>query len=54
MIKDPIVEEVRKHREQRAAKLKFDIKAIIADAKKRQKTTKHKVVSFVQPKRKTA
>ena len=33
---DPIVEEVRKIRERRAAEFGFDLRAIIADAKKRQ------------------
>lgn len=46
MWKDPIVEEIRKIREQNAAQFNFDIKAIIADARKRQKFSKHRVVSF--------
>jgi len=46
MYKDHIVEEVRKHREARAAKLNFDIKAIVADAQKKQRKTSHKLVSF--------
>ncbi len=43
---DHIVEEVRKIREAQAAKLNFDIKAIIAEAQKKQKLTSHKLVSF--------
>ena len=43
---DPIVEEVRKIREGRAAALEFDLKAIIADAKKREALSGRKVVSF--------
>ncbi len=43
---DHIVEEVRKIREAQAAKLNFDIKAIIADAQKKQNQTSHKLVSF--------
>jgi len=46
MWKDEIVEEVRKAREQNAAKWNFDIKAILADARKRQVQSGHKVVSF--------
>lgn len=48
MARDPIVEEVRRVRQSEAAKHGFDIKAILAAAKKRQSRTKHKVVSFAQ------
>ena len=44
MMKDEIVEQVR---EQQAAKLNFDLKAILADARQRQKDSGHRVVSFV-------
>ena len=47
MWKDEIVEEVRQAREQQATRLKFDLKAILADARKRQKDSGHRVVSFV-------
>ena len=47
MMKDDIVEQVRQVREQQAAKLNFDLKAILADARKRQKDSGHRVVSFV-------
>ena len=47
MSKDPIVDEVRRVREAEAAKHGFDVKAILAAAKKRQRSSKHKVVSFV-------
>ncbi|MBI2908120.1 MAG: hypothetical protein HYX92_10765 [Chloroflexi bacterium] len=50
---DYIVDEVRRIREEQAAKHNFDIKAILADAKKRQRKSRHKVVSFV-PKKKVA
>ena len=43
---DPIVEEVRRARECEAAKHRFDVKAILAAAKKRQRRSGHKVVSF--------
>jgi hypothetical protein len=46
-LKDPIVEEVRRVREKLAAKHGFDVKAILAAAKKRQQRSGRKVVSFV-------
>jgi len=46
MWEDPIVEEVRRHREARAARLGFDIGAIVEDARARQKASGHPVVSF--------
>ena len=46
MKKDEIVEQVRQVREQQAAKLNFDLKAILTDARKRQKVSGHRIVSF--------
>ena len=46
MLRDPIVDEVRRIREDEAAKHGFDIKAILAAAKKRQRRSRRKVVSF--------
>ena len=46
MKKDDIVEQVRQVREQQAARLNFDLKAILADARKRQKDSGHRIVSF--------
>ncbi len=46
MTRDPIVEEIRKNREELAAQFKFDLKAIIADAQKRQRGRGKRVVSF--------
>ena len=43
---DPVVEEVRQIREQQAAELNFDLKAIFACARRRQKQSKRKTVSF--------
>ncbi|MBI5215189.1 MAG: hypothetical protein HY960_05505 [Ignavibacteriae bacterium] len=54
MFKDPIVEEVRAIREKLSAKFNFDIDAILADAKKREKKSGRKVVSFAKTKKKTA
>jgi len=53
MRKDEIVEEVRKRRQEQAAKWNFDLKAILADARKRQKDSGHRIVSFA-PKRKVS
>ena len=47
MMKDEIVDQVRQVREQQAAKFNYDLKAIAADARKRQKDSGHQVVSFV-------
>ncbi len=43
---DPIVDEVRKLREARAARFGFDIQAIAADAKRREGEGDRKVVSL--------
>jgi hypothetical protein len=51
MAKDAIVDEVRRVREDMAAKYGFDVKAILMASKKRQRRSTHKVVSLV-PKRK--
>ncbi|MBM3290449.1 MAG: hypothetical protein FJY92_09880 [Candidatus Hydrogenedentes bacterium] len=45
MVEDPIVEEVRHVREALAAKYGFDIKAILAAARKRQAKSGRKTVS---------
>lgn len=50
MPRDPIVDEVRRLREDEAAKYGFDVKAILAASKKRQRRSRHKVVSFVRKK----
>jgi|GEM_PF-2231542 len=46
MYRDAIVEEVRKHREARAAKFGFDIQAIVEDARRRQATSGHRIVNL--------
>ncbi|HEU0008186.1 MAG TPA: hypothetical protein VFT34_00055 [Verrucomicrobiae bacterium] len=46
MMKDEIVEQVRQVRELQAARLNFDLKAILADARRRQKDSGHRIVSF--------
>jgi hypothetical protein len=47
MMKDEIVDQVRQVREKQAAKFNYDLKALVADARKRQKDSGHPVVSFV-------
>ncbi|GAH87092.1 unnamed protein product, partial [marine sediment metagenome] len=42
--KDPIVEEIRKIREAHAAKFNYDLNAICADLKKKEKDCGHPVV----------
>ena len=46
MNSDHIVKEVRKIRENQAAKFNFDIKAIIAAAQKKQKKSAHTIISL--------
>jgi hypothetical protein len=45
MCEDPIVAEVRKIRQKIAAKFNYDIRAICEDARKRERTSGHKIVS---------
>jgi len=49
---DEIVAEVRKAREELASRVDFDLKRMLAEARKRQNKSGHEVVSFVpKPKR---
>jgi len=48
MMKDEIVDQVRQMRERQAAKFNYDLKAIVADARQRQKDSGHQVVSFAR------
>jgi hypothetical protein len=50
MWRDPIVEEIRKLREEYAARFNYDIKAICYEARKHQETSERKTVSL-PPKR---
>jgi hypothetical protein len=54
MARDLIVDEVRRVREDLAAKYTFDVKAIFAASKKRQARSTQKVVSFVAKKKMSA
>ena len=51
MWKDPIVEEVRSIREKQAEAHGFDVRKIMADARARQGTSGHPLVSFAKGKR---
>jgi hypothetical protein len=48
MKKDPIVEEVRKNRAILAKKHGGDIRNIVKNAQKRQKSSKRRVISFTK------
>ena len=54
MVRDPIVDDVRRVREELAAKYGFDVKAILAASTKRQDMSTHKIVSFVPRKKLSA
>ena len=47
MPKDELVEEIRAARQEQAARWKYDLKALLTDARKRQSQSGRKVVSFV-------
>ena len=47
MIEDEIILEVRKVKEALSARFNHDVRAIAEDARKRQKSSGHKIVSFV-------
>lgn len=49
-MKDPIVEEVRKHRMKHTQKFKGDLSAICADLREVQKTSGHNVVHLAPKK----
>jgi len=52
MRKDPIVEEIRRNRQELAARFNYDLRAIIADAQRRQQARGKKVVSFARVRKK--
>jgi hypothetical protein len=51
MVRDSIVEEARRVRENLAAKYALDVKAILLASRKRQGRSTHRVVSFVSKKK---
>jgi hypothetical protein len=52
MTEDPIIEEIRRNRKQLAARFNYDLRAIAADARKRQRAHGKRVVSFARVKKK--
>jgi hypothetical protein len=52
MMKDPIVEQVRRARQALFAKYNYDIEAMLNDARNRQSASGHKIVSFASAARK--
>ena len=53
MREDPIVYEVRRFRDERAAKFGYNLRAIAEDARKREQQGGRRVVSFAHPERHT-
>ncbi len=51
-LEDPIVDEIRRHRKEIAEQFGYDLQAIIADARQRQKAQGKKVVSLARTRRK--
>ena len=52
MVKDPIVDEIRRHRKEIAENFNYDLRAIITDARRRQRRGGKKVVSLARAKKK--
>jgi hypothetical protein len=48
MAKDPIIEEIRNNRDQLAKRFDYDLRAVVADARKRQRGRGKKIVSFAR------
>jgi hypothetical protein len=45
MYTDPIIDEIRKYRDQYAARFNYDVKAMLDDIRRRQKESGRKTVS---------
>ena len=54
MMQDEVVKQIRQARERQAAKFGYDLKAVIADARKRQKDSGHRVVLLAAKPKQTA
>ena len=54
MKQDPIVDEIRKNRAKLAKRFKGNIRAIIKDAQRRQRSSKRHLVSFADDAKKVA
>lgn len=44
MTSDPVVDEIKRYREEVAARFHYDLRAIVADVQRRQTADGHKVV----------
>jgi hypothetical protein len=53
MYRDPIVEEVRKAREDYAKQFNFDLREMVADLQRRERESGRKTVSFAPRRRST-
>ena len=51
MCRDPIVEEVHKHRQEWAAKFNYDLDAMFADLRRREAAARKRGVRFVTPRK---
>ena len=51
---DAIIDEIRKTRDAYAARFNYDVKAMMAELRKRQAKSGHKLVSFARPPKKPA
>ena len=51
---ESIIDEIRKTRDAYAARFNYDVKAMMADIRKRQKKSGHKLVSFARRRKKAA
>jgi hypothetical protein len=51
MARDPIVEEIRRNRQELAKRFDYDLRSIIEDARKRQEAGGKTVVSFTRDKK---
>lgn len=52
MAKDPIIDEIRRNRKEIAEQFNYDLRAIVADAQRRQRAHRRKVISFARVKKK--
>ena len=46
MARDPVVEEIRKHRDAYASRFRYDLRAICADLKEQQEKGERRIVSL--------
>ena len=54
MVQDPIVKEVRKHRQEWAAEFGYNLDAMFADLKRREAAARRRGVKFLPPRKRKA